>query len=329
VDRRYGKKEMALWPDMGEQNSYWKPYKWNYDPVKNRKNRESSRQRKNLEKEKSDLVVELFGVDVEKQRLKEEGLDPDLMAWNGWDTLSYLPEAKREAVQLYLDGFQDKEQEFFKSTRLGWNSADRVRQKQLEQEKLAGLAQLLTPQELREYELRSSQSASQVQMELRSVAVSREQYEALYDIQVKYGDSIYNWVDANNDSDTIKRITQNKKDMDAEILTALGPDTGQEFVRGQDYNYQQLGSLAQHYDLPADAAGKVYDFKEASQKAVDQVRGNIDLTPEDRQTALAQIRAETEQSVRTTLGDKVFKKYMNSGGWWLNTIAPAAAPVGN
>ena len=42
----------------------------------------------------------------------------------------------------------------------------------------------------------------------------------------------------------------------------------------------------------------------------------------ERQAALAQIRAETEASVKVMLGDKPFKRYQSNGAWWLNNIAP-------
>ena len=319
VNRRYAPKLRALWSEDAFQNDYWKPYQQAYDPAKTKKNREHMRQQQALQKEKTALLVELFGVDVEKQRLKEEGIDNE--NWSPYRSLAFLPESKRDAVQQYLDDFQDKEQDFYARTRGGWDADARAEQKKLEQEKLAGLAQFLTPEEMREYELRNSQTASQISSDLHGVSVTREQYEALFDIRKKYGDSIYNWSDAANDPDTVKQIEQNKKNMQAEIATALGADKGQEMERAQDYSYQQLARLAKRNDLPADTASKVYDVKQAAEKAAQDLRLNRGLTPEQQQATLAQIRAETEQSIRTALGDKLYKRYLNNGGWWLNNIA--------
>jgi hypothetical protein len=319
VNRRYAPKLRALWSEESLSNDYWKSYQRNYDPAKVKKNRERLRQQQALQKEKIALLVELFGVDVEKQRLKEEGIDNE--GWNPNGSLSFLPESKRNAVQKYLDDFQDREQDFYARVRGGWDDAARAEQKKLEQEKLAGLAQFLTPEELREYELRNSQMASQIASDLRGVSLTREQYEALFDIRKKYGDSIYNWSDAANDAATIKQIEQNKKNMQAEIATALGADKQQKMERAQDYSYQQLDRLAKRNDLPPDTASKIYDFKQAVEKAAQDLRLNTGLAPEQQQAALAQIRAETEQSVKTALGDKLYKRYLNNGGWWLNNIA--------
>jgi hypothetical protein len=322
LNRSYSVKQRAIWQNNFNPNDYWKPYKQHFDPAESKKNRERSHQMRDMQKEKTALIVELFGVDVEKQRLKEEGLDYE----NGWNfngNLAFLPESKRDAVQKYLDGFQDKEQEFYASVQGSWDADARARQKQLEQEKMAGLAQILTPDEIREYTLRNSQMASQVQSEIRGVDLTLDQYEKLFDIRSKYGDSIYNYGDAGNDADATKQVDQNKKDLQSDIAAALGAGQAQELERAQDYNYQQLNSLANHYDLPAGTAAKVYDFKSAAEKAVQDLSANTDLTPEQQQAARAQIQTETEQAVKTAFGsDKIYKRYVINGGGWLNNLSP-------
>jgi hypothetical protein len=326
VNRRYAIKAHAIWqdPEWLGQNDYWKPYQRKPDAEKQKKSRERQKAMQTWNKEKTALIVELFGFDVEKQRMKEEGFDADNMGWNPSGNLAFLPEAKRDAVQKYLEDFQEKEQDFYASTMGGWDAEARAKQKQLQQEKLDGLAQFLTPQELREYELRNSQVAQQIASDLHGVDITREQYEAMFDLRKKYGDSIYNWGDANNTPEQRKQIEQNKKDMEAEIAAAIGADKGLELQRAQDYQYQQLASLAKHNDLPADTAPKIYDYKQTAEKAVEAVNASTDLTPEQRQAALTQIRTETEASLKATLGDKLFKRYQSNGGYWINNLAPAA-----
>jgi len=324
LNRSYSKQQRSLWSDIQNQD-YWKPYQRKVDPAEQKKNRDRSKQMQALQKEKKVLIVELFGVDVEKQRMKEEGYDTDNMGWSPSGDVSFLPEAKRDAVQKYLDDFNDKIQDFYASVQGNWDADARAKQKKLGEEEIAGLAQFLTPDELREYKLRNSQIAQQISSDLHGVDLSRGQYEALFDIRSKYGDSIYNYGDAGNDADTIKQIEQNKKDMQAEIAVALGTDKSAELQRAQDYQFQQLASLASHNDLPADTAPKIYDFKQAAEKAAAAVKASPDLSPEERQVALAQIRAETEASVKAALGDKLFKRYTGNGGWWLNNIAPSTS----
>jgi hypothetical protein len=322
LNRSFAVKQRKIWPNDFNPSDYWKPFKQHYDPAEARKNRERFHQIRDMQKEKTALIVELFGVDVEKLRLKEEGIDNGDWGWNPNGNLAFLPEAKRAAVQKYLDDFQDKEQEFYASVQGSWDADARARQKQLEQEKMAGLAQILTPDEVREYALRNSLMASRVQSEIRGVDLTLDQYEKLFDIRSKYGDSIYNYGDDDNPADTAKQIEQNKKDLQSDIASTLGVDKAQELERAQDYSYQQLNSLANHNDLPAGTAAKVYDFKGAAEKALQDLTANTELTPEQQSAARAQIKTETEQAVKAALGDKIYKRYLNNGGWWLNNLAP-------
>jgi hypothetical protein len=320
VNRRYAARTRALWPERFEQKPFWQVQKRNPDPAEQKKNRENYRQEREWQKEKSALLVELLGVDPEKQRRLEEGLDEPIY-WQDRQ-LAFLPESKREAVQKYLEGFEEKSQEMYARNRGLWDAQSRAEQRALEAEKMAGLAQLLTPSELRDYELRQSQTANQLANDLRNLSVNREQYEAIFDIRKKYGDSIYNYGDLEG-KEARQKVEDNQKAMKAELATALGPSLVKEYERSQDYSYQQLVRLAQRNDLPADTAGKVYDYKQAAENSVKQLREDKNLTNEQRQELQQKIRAETEQTLKQTLGEKNYKRYLNDGGWWINNIAPS------
>jgi len=79
LNRRYSKQQQSLWSDSQNQD-YWKPYQRKTSPEDQKKNRDRSRQMQSMQKEKTALIVEIFGVDVEKQRMKEEGFDPETWA---------------------------------------------------------------------------------------------------------------------------------------------------------------------------------------------------------------------------------------------------------
>jgi len=59
---------------------------------------------------------------------------------------------------------------------------------------------------------------------------------------------------------------------------------------------------------------------------VKKLRDNKDLSNEDRQAALQQIRTETETTLKQTLGEKAYKSYLNNGGWWINNLSPPQRP---
>lgn len=322
VDRLFQSRLRAVWPERDQHQPFWKVQQWS--TAETRKNREHFRQQRAMNKEKSDMLVSLLGIDPEKELSQAEGLG-DFQGWSNRQ-LDFLPESKRDAVQKYLDDFDDKMQDFYDQNRGLWDAQSRADQKQLQDQEIQGLAQYLTPDELRQFELRNSQLASQMSFDLQGLSLTEHQYEAIYDIRKKYGDTIYNWSDADNPPDAVKQIEQNKKSMDAEIASALGPDLGKEYQRDQDYSYKQLASLAARNDLPAGTADKIYDDKEAAEAAAKQLQADTTLTPQQRQAALQQIRTETENEVKKALGEKSYNRYLRSGGWWLNNLAPTPLP---
>jgi len=222
-----------------------------------------------------------------------------------------------------LEEFNDRSQEMYDRNRGMWDAQARAEQKQLEAEKLAGLAQFLTPSELREYELRQSQLATQLSHDLQTVSLSRDQYESIFDLRKKYGDSIFNYSDTVNTKEGREQVESNKKALKHELIAALGEDFAKQYERSQDYNYQQLARLVKKNDLPAETAGRVYDYKSTAEESAKQLRENKELSGDARKTALQQVRAETEASLKQALGDKVYPSYLKNSGWWLNNLSPA------
>ena len=110
------------------------------------------------------------------------------------------------------------------------------------------------------------------------------------------------------------------------LLPSLGADFVKQYERSQDYNYQQLARLAKKIDLPMETAGRVLDYKTAAKESAKQLRENKDLAADTLQTALQQVRAETEAALKQALGDKVYNGYLKNGGWWINNIAPPPPP---
>jgi len=317
VNRRYAALNRELWPEQNVVKPFWEVQK--NDPADYKRSRERSRKNRELQKEKSALLVELLGVDPEKEQRKAEGQTDYVDYYER--RVSFLPEEKREAVTRLLDELDLKSQEMSDRNRGLYDAQYRAERAALETGRLQALAQVLTPRELREYELRQTQVASQLRSDLRSATVSREDYEAIYDIRKKYGDSIYNYAELEG-KEAREQATRNREAMEAELANALGPDKARQLKRSQDYAYNELNRLAQRNDLPADTAGKVYDFKEAAEAAAKQLKADTSLTSEQRQQALAEIRNAAQQSVQETLGTH-YNTYQRRNGWWLNNIAPA------
>jgi len=317
VNRDYAARTRSLKPGLFRNISeYWK---WDM-PYGSGDQRDAVKKQRELQKEKSDRLVELFGLDPEKERRKEDGL-PEAPHFSFMASrVDFLPESKREAVAAYLEAAEEKMQDFHRETRGLWDAETRAEQRRLEAERLQGLAQFLTPAEVREYDLRNSQLSSQLGHDLRSLSLSREQYETIFDLRRKYGDSIYNYPETSQSKESRDQVEENKKAFSTELALALGPDFAKQYGRAQDYSYQQLVSIAKRNDLPPETVGAIYDLKDTAEAGVKAWGTDTATTAEQRQEALQQIRTETEEKIKQTLGDTVYQRYLNNGGWWIRNL---------
>jgi hypothetical protein len=313
VHRLFAARQRAINPEPME-TEWWKARDWDTEA-----NRDRSRKYRELAAEESAMLIDLLGVDPTKSRRESDGF------FDYRDSqLAFLPESKRDAARKLIEDFDEKRQEVSRRNGRIYDSQTRSEQHALEQDQLTALSQILSPEELRQWKLRNSQTATQLQYEISSLNLTEDQYQKLFDVRDKYGDSIYNW--AGNSPDEAAAANAAKAQMQKDVQAALGPDLSKDYERSQDYQYKQLTSLAKKYDLPADTASKVYDVKTAAEDAVKKINADTSLNTDDRQAALQAVRDETETAVKSQLGDKSFSSYQKNGGWWLNNLAPRRNP---
>lgn len=179
VTRLFASRRKVAIAGMSSSNDaeYWKASDYSSPEA-----RERQKKYRDLNREASAMIVELLGFDPQ-QKLRE---DSDYYGRQ----VSFVPTEKREQLRRYLEEFQEKEQDHYSRNR-GMNDAqERGERKEMQEEKKRGLAAFLTPEEVRQWELRSSQMASQLQSEITTMSLTQAQYEALFAVRSKVGDAI-------------------------------------------------------------------------------------------------------------------------------------------
>jgi hypothetical protein len=109
-----------------------------------------------------------------------------------------------------------------------------------------------------------------------------------------------------------------------QIRELLGPERHAVYERSTDSAYQLTLNVTERFDLPPQTAVQVYDMQKAAHAAARQVRGNTDLTPDERTAILAEIQAETERSIGSVLDPDVFKVYRRYTGDWIGSLSAEA-----
>ena len=278
--------------------------------------KEKQKQARDLEKEKKALILELLGVDIEEESRKLYG---------GFDyyerTMGFIPKEKREQVRSLQEKFSEMEQDIYRKAE-GFIDSDR----QLELGTIAKarsseLAKILTPEELEQYELRSSNTANQMRYGLKTFEPTEEEFRSIFKLKKSFEDAIGQFGYDPDESPEIRKKRADAQNLLSEKLkTQLGEARYTEYNRSQDYSYQELDRIAKRNDLPKDTAAKIYDMKKVAEDSAQKIRSDQSLNNEQRQAALKDIQTETEKAIGSSLGEKGIKTYKRGGGYWINNL---------
>ncbi|HSH94311.1 MAG TPA: hypothetical protein VK968_09205 [Roseimicrobium sp.] len=278
---------------------------------------ERNKQRTALEEEKAALIKQLLGIDYKEEVRKTAGYIDYLER-----QYPFLDKEKREQLQKITQKFSEMEQAVYRKSEGRVEAEDEAELKKIRDQRRAELAQVLTPQELFEYELRSSQTASQMKYDLGAFDPSEAEFRKIFEFKSAF-DNQYgrNYGYGDEDPETRKARMEAQKKLDEQLKATLG-DRYADYQKSQDYSFRELARIAKRYDLPKESADKVYAMKATAEQQAAKLRNDSSLTSEQRQAAMAAIQAETKKAITDTLGDRGLKSYLRSGGYWINNLSP-------
>ena len=273
-----------------------------------------------LDKEKRALLRELLGVEPEMDK-------PNMFAGMFDTMLDFLPPEKQSKV---MELMQDMQVKAMKSMGKGGqpDAEDMKQIQKMQKEMEAELAKIMTPQEFEDYQLRMSQTAMTMRMQLGSFDPSEDEFRKVFDVKKKFDDEFSMLTAGTEDKAERDKRKAAQDEMNKQLKSILGDDRYAEYERAQDYTYQQIYRIADKNGLGKEGANKVYDMKKVAEDEVKKIRNDKSLTSEQRTAALNGIRTETENSIHAVFGDKGWKSYENQA-YWLNNISPKAEKAAN
>ncbi|HTJ78792.1 MAG TPA: hypothetical protein VL357_07320 [Rariglobus sp.] len=230
---------------------------------------------------------------------------------------------KVNTAQSIVEDYQDMASDIYQSANGMMLPEDREKIAFIESEKLKDLAGILSPEELENYELRSSQTANQMRWQLSAFAPSEQEFRSIFDLQHAF-DLQYPNIRSSDEAANQQRAAAQTALQD-QIKASLGEARYAEYQRAQDGNFQQLANLTDRLELPKETAVAVYDFSKDIQKRAQQIRSDKNLQGDAKNQALAALADEANTKVVASLGQRGFDAYKQNGGWWLQNIAPHVA----
>ena len=313
IAKVYAKKRSDI-KRRGQPYKYWAPVDLNntVDP-------KLQRQLTELDREQRNLVRNLLGVDMQVELAKywEDDFDPAVY--------DFLPADKREQVLALKTKYEELENEIYMRAQGIVLDQDEQALRQIEQQRQVELANLLSPQELEEYELRNSHISENLRNQLSGFEPTEEEFRRLFRLQKDFEDQI-NRALPNAGSDEVqaeiraRAQEEGQRALQDEMQKVLGKDRFAQWQQSQDPDYKALVQIADRYNLPTETSQKIYSYKVQAEQQKQQIEANASLTEEQKQRARDAIAQETEDWVKKTMGP-IYGSYIKVAGQWIQGLS--------
>lgn len=200
-------------------------------------------------------------------------------------------------------------------------AADDARLQEIQQQFEKSSKELLTSEELEELRLRDSSAADWAKAtpgfeptedEWRAMTRARSEFDAAQAALATDTDLSDVWREA--------RQNELQTRFDQNAMNILGPDRYAQFELAGNAQFQEVRAITDRYGMSDDVAAQAYDIQQNARAQRDQSVNDPNLSPDERQQALAALRQETQVRLAQTLGEKAFSTYLEYGGAWLTEL---------
>jgi hypothetical protein len=307
ISHPYQKQWLALRPKPDPNQPWWKegPNSWDWQSKLSRGQRAELR---TLERAATNEITRVLG--------------PEPEAYQG-SRSDFLSADKRKTVAEIKADYQDLSEDVQQDMRNFPLPADAEKLKFILAEKKRDLAAILTPQEMADYELRSSDTADKLHRKLSKFDRTEDEYRKIFAIQKSFDDTqnLDAWgnpIDQSSEARSKQR--EAKKGVESQIKAALGAERYADYTRSQNYDYQKLVAATQRLSLPPETARQVYDLRDTVSSESGRIVDNPDLGVDQKKQLLADLAKSTRSQIRARLGDTAAEAYLKNSMSWLRKV---------
>lgn len=258
-----------------------------------------------LEAERDAVLADLFSDPDSDALASRDQADPARREY--WNQLAdFLPERERQKFVQANAALEHAWAEFLKTPQLT-GAQQQARRRELEAAREADFATWLTPEQIAELRLRQSEAAS-LRHRIVGIDLSEDEIRAAARLELARQP-----VGTNRNFALIQAQENAFRDQ-------FGPERYAELQRSTDARFASLYRVTQRLELPVEVAEQAYDIRKQAEAAVKRIKTDASLEAAAREPLLQAIRAETEQSLTTTLGGRGFSAYQNLDAGWLQQM---------
>ena len=275
---------------------------------------EKLKQRFQLAKEKRALLKELLGADF------QDNTPLVTPSSSSEERLGFLPKDKQDQVAELEATYRNKVQALM-GNRMRPSKADMEKYNALMAEQEAETARILNPQELEDYQLRSSRTAQIMRMTLGDFEMTEQEFRDVFKIKKQFEDK-YNLMLGPGPEQPEKVLA--RAEMERQIQKVIGDQRYTDYTREQGWATSTLQNVAQDFGVPKETAIKVFDLKPLAQEQAARVQLDSSLTDFQKQEALQAVQQETVKAIAEIIGKEPAEAYYRQGAW-IKNLNPSMA----
>jgi len=275
-----------------------------------------------LARERRQLLTQLLGPDWESAEYPFPSAY-DLSPLDG-PILGKLAPQTKAAVHELERSTQERLRAYLDESEQGGQPPDPAVLARLREESRAALTQILAPDAIEEYLLRTSPLASELRGSLRGVEVTPEEFRALFRaLDPLRDDRRLAHEPANANANSAEQIAQVGKLRQDALQEILGEQRYDSLQLSHDPLYQQASQIVTSAGLPEDQIVSVAAIIRLTQEELARVRNDLTLTSEERLAQLQATHTAQRASLRTLLGEQAFQRYLDTHPQlWEDSLSP-------
>lgn len=257
---------------------------------------EASRRFQAMEAEKDALLTQLLGPGWNKKPQTSSGdpilLDGPVLSKLSPDTKAALFKSEstaRERMEAYLRQKEEAGQQ-----------PDPAELAKLRRETRAELSKILSPEQLEEYLLRYSYTATTLRQDLRGFAATPEEFRNIFRTHDAYDEQIQALANS-NDPASVKRRQELEKLRDAAVAQTIGPERFPLYVMTQNPLFQAAQTEAEKNGAAAEKVLPIFYINQLAQSEQQKINNDTGLSQEDREAALAAIRKQQQEAIQKVI----------------------------
>jgi hypothetical protein len=263
--------------------------------------------------EKEELLAELLGPGG------RAGLEPARAEYDDVsDRLGFLAREKREQVLAVRQTFNAAWQTLNEA--IGKDPIGAAaKMKELNDQRLADLAEILTPEELAEHEIQTSWTAMQLRSRLGVLELSEDEFRKVYALQKDFDDEQVHFAGGSSPEQRMPKDAA-EQHLKLQIKEALGERRFADFQRAQRPEFQEIYRVASRYGLPWEAAVRAFEIHETAMEQVRRMKVDPPLQAGSQRERLGVLHDSTVAALQGVFGESAFGTYRRLAGGWLAEI---------